>query len=210
MTDTDVFDAHAQEYDAWFDRHQGLYQSELLALRELVPATGNGVEIGVGSGRFAEPLGVTTGIEPSAAMAALARVRGINVIEAVAESLPLQDEVFDFALFVTTLCFVDSVTQALAEAFRIIRPGGCLIIGLISRDSELGKVYETKKQESIYYQDAHFVDIEYIASVLTDTGFEELVWRQTLFAGQTEDVAQETEHGYDRGGFVVVKATKPT
>ena len=209
MTSTDVFDDHAQEYDAWFDRHQALYQSELLTLRELVPATGKGVEIGVGSGRFAEPLGIVTGIEPSAAMAALARARGINVIEGVAESLPLQDQTFDFVMFVTTLCFVDSVSRALTEAFRIIKPGGCIVIGLISRESELGEVYESKRRKSIYYQDAHFVDIKDITSILTDCGFVELVWRQTLFAGQAEDVVQPSELGYDRGGFVVVKATKP-
>ncbi len=209
MTADSVFDTHAQEYDAWFERHQALYQSELLALRELVPASGKGVEIGVGSGRFAEPLGITAGVEPSAAMAILARLRGIQVTEAVAEALPFQDQAFDYAVFVTTLCFVDSVSAALAEAYRIIRPGGCIIIGLINKESELGKQYESKKQQSIYYRDAQFVEIDYVTSVLTDLGFVELTWRQTLFAGLAEDEIQVSEPGYKSGGFVVVKATKP-
>ena len=208
ITDS-VFDTHAQEYDAWFERHQALYQSELLALRELVPASGKGVEIGVGSGRFAEPLDITTGVEPSAAMAVLARLRGIQVTEAIAEALPFQDQTFDYAVFVTTLCFVDSVSAALAEAYRIIRPGGSIIIGLINKDSELGKQYESKKQQSIYYRDAQFVEIEYVTAVLTDLGFVELIWRQTLFAGLAEDEIQVSEPGYSSGGFVIVKAIRP-
>ena len=208
ITDS-VFDTHAQEYDAWFERHQALYQSELLALRELVPASGKGVEIGVGSGRFAEPLDITTGVEPSAAMAVLARLRGIQVTEAIAEALPFQDQTFDYAVFVTTLCFVDSVSAALAEAYRIIRPGGSIIIGLINKDSELGKQYESKKQQSIYYRDAQFVEIEYVTAVLTDLGFVELIWRQTLFAGLAEDEIQVSEPGCSSGGFVIVKAIRP-
>jgi hypothetical protein len=45
-----AFDAHADDYDAWFDRHAATYVSELLALRPFVPLEGHGLEIGVGSG----------------------------------------------------------------------------------------------------------------------------------------------------------------
>lgn len=40
--------------------------------------SGNGLEVGIGTGRFAIPLGITTGIEPSAAMAAIAAKSGIS------------------------------------------------------------------------------------------------------------------------------------
>jgi len=55
------FEAHHQRYEAWFDKHEAAYISELLALRPFVPWVGRGIEIGVGSGRFAAPLGVGRG-----------------------------------------------------------------------------------------------------------------------------------------------------
>ena len=49
------FDAYWSRYEAGFQNHEAAYLSELLALRAFVPWWGLGVEIGVGSGRFAAP-----------------------------------------------------------------------------------------------------------------------------------------------------------
>lgn len=59
------FDRHARKYEAWFSKNKYAYLSELKALRKLVPRRGLSAEIGTGSGRFALPLGVDIGIEPS-------------------------------------------------------------------------------------------------------------------------------------------------
>ncbi|MBI4003168.1 MAG: SAM-dependent methyltransferase, partial [Nitrospira defluvii] len=53
-----VFEEHAQKYDEWFNVHESVYQAEIAALRKFVPRTGLGIEVGVGTGRFAVPLGV--------------------------------------------------------------------------------------------------------------------------------------------------------
>ncbi|MGY6276416.1 hypothetical protein [Methylomonas sp. MgM2] len=58
---TAAFNAHHQRHEAWFEKHRAAYISELLAVRPFVPWQGNGLEIGVGSGRFAGPLGVRSG-----------------------------------------------------------------------------------------------------------------------------------------------------
>jgi tRNA G46 methylase TrmB len=52
------FETHPQRYEAWFGKHEAAYISELLALRPFVPWEGWGIEIGVGSGRFAAQLGM--------------------------------------------------------------------------------------------------------------------------------------------------------
>ena len=44
------FDRHWRQYDAWFDRQEKIFASELNALRRLRPA-GRGLEVGVGTGR---------------------------------------------------------------------------------------------------------------------------------------------------------------
>lgn len=72
-------------HDAWFDANRQLYLAELEALRGSIPSQGVGVEIGVGTGRFAASLGITVGVEPSPGMAELARKRGVGIIEGVAE-----------------------------------------------------------------------------------------------------------------------------
>ncbi len=47
--------------------------AELAAVESLWPATGQGLEIGVGTGRFAVPLGIKIGVEPARAMAEIAK-----------------------------------------------------------------------------------------------------------------------------------------
>jgi len=94
------FNQFAQEYDEWFDVHVYAYQSELAAIRRFIPSGGAGVEVGVGTGRFAAPFGIATGVEPSKSMARIARSRGIEVKQAKAEALPFADDTFDFVLLV--------------------------------------------------------------------------------------------------------------
>jgi ubiquinone/menaquinone biosynthesis C-methylase UbiE len=114
------FESHHRRYEAWFGKHEAAYISELLALRPFVPWEGRGIEIGVGSGRFAAPLGVQVGLGPSRAMLSYAAARGIEVVEGTAEDLPFADSSFDHALVVTTICFVDSPAQMITEAHRVL------------------------------------------------------------------------------------------
>src|SRR5690606_12014330 len=72
------FEAHHERYEEWFEAHRAAYVSELLALRQFVPWEGHGLEIGVGTGRFAGPLGVPVGLDPSDAMLSRAAARGIE------------------------------------------------------------------------------------------------------------------------------------
>jgi SAM-dependent methyltransferase len=118
----DSFERHHERYEDWFSRHESAYLSELLALRAVMPWQGLGMEIGVGSGRFAAPLGVAVGVDPSGAMLGYAARRGIQVVRAVTEALPFLDAVFDYVLVVTTICFVGDPVQMLAEARRVLRP----------------------------------------------------------------------------------------
>jgi SAM-dependent methyltransferase len=42
---------------------------------------------------------------------------------------------------VTTICFVDDVRKFFSEVRRIFKPGGSFIIGLVDKNSPLGKAY---------------------------------------------------------------------
>jgi SAM-dependent methyltransferase len=82
------FVRHHRRYDEWFEHHRMAYLSKLLALRALLPWRGRGLEIGVGTARFAAPLGVEFGIDPAPDMLGNARSRGVRVAAATAEALP--------------------------------------------------------------------------------------------------------------------------
>ena len=98
MPKIEPFEKYTQKYEDWFERNKFAYESELLAIKELMPKNGKGIEIGVGSGKFAEPLGIRLGIEPSPKMRGIAEKREIEVIDASAEELPFNDNKFTFAL----------------------------------------------------------------------------------------------------------------
>jgi hypothetical protein len=67
--------------------HAAAYYSELLAVRARLPWQGQGLSISVGTGRFAAPLGVQTGIDPAHEMLTYAVNRGVSVVKAIAEAL---------------------------------------------------------------------------------------------------------------------------
>lgn len=207
MANTTAFDEQTTRYDAWFDTHNDLYQAELGALQSLLPViTGQGVEIGVGTGRFALPLGISIGVEPARGMAEVARQRGIEVHEGVAEALPFGDNSFDYAVMVTVVCFLDDVAKAFYEAWRILKPGGFLLIGFIDRESELGRIYEQKKEHGTFYRDATFYLVSDLVLLLRKAGFAEFSYRQTLFPD--EMTALTVREGYGDGSFVVIRAQK--
>lgn len=201
------FEQHSSRYEAWFERHDAAYLSELLALRAYVPLEGRGLEIGVGSGRFAAPLGIQVGVDPSPAMLDRARARGVEVVQGTAEALPFANDSFDHALIVTTICFVDSPAIMLAQARRVLRPGGTLVIGFIDRESGLGQDYLAHQAESVFYRMASFVSADEVEQLLLATGFSISAWAQTLVRPLAETLDIEpVRPGRGSGAFVVVTA----
>jgi ubiquinone/menaquinone biosynthesis C-methylase UbiE len=103
---------------------------------KVVPfAEGRVLELGLGSGLnlpFYDPAKVTSvhGVDPSAELRAIAeaapRPEGleVSVAEGVAESLPFEDHSFDSVVCTFTLCSVHAPPAALAEARRVLKPGG--------------------------------------------------------------------------------------
>ena len=210
MPRVESFEKNVDKYEAWFDRNRAAYASELEALRALLPKSGKGLEVGVGTGRFAAPLGIRVGVDPAKAMGKLAMERGIEVRFGVGENLPCKDSSFDFVLLVTTICFLDDVPAAFGEAYRVLKSGGSILVGFIDRESSLGKVYEQRKQDSEFYRDATFLSVSEVMRHLKQAGFRGFVFRQTIFQNPTEmKEADPVRSGYGEGSFVVVRAEKP-
>ena len=209
MSKTKPFDEYSGEYEQWFSDNYNVFQSELEAIRRVLPQKGSGFEIGIGSGIFADPLGIKDGIDPSEVMRKLARERGLRAIEGVAENLPVADKSYDFALMVTTICFVDDLDKSFKEAYRILKDEGFIILGFVDKDSPVGKLYLESKDKSTFYKDAVFFSTEEVYEYLRNNNFRIIQTIQTVF-GLLNEVknTQLPEDGYGKGSFVVIKAQK--
>ena len=203
------FEKYADQYEEWFEKNRWVYEAELRAVKDMIPTVGHGVEVGVGTGRFAEPLGIKIGVEPSKYMREIAQKRGIQVLDGVAEELPFYDCEFDFVLMVTTICFVDDINRALLEAHRILSHGGFLIIGFVDRKSMVGQAYLNRKEENVFYKDATFFSVDELVEIMDQAGFTDLAFKQTIFRNLSETSSNEpVTPGYGEGSFVVVRGRK--
>ncbi|MFA5501420.1 MAG: class I SAM-dependent methyltransferase [Sulfurovaceae bacterium] len=166
------FDKYSKEYENWFEINDIYYNEELQIIKDIIGDTQNGLEIGMGTGRFAVQPNIVIGIEPSKNMREVALSKGLNVIDGIAEDLPFENETFDFALMMTSICFVQDPQKALKEAFRVIKKNGFLIISFVDKNSELGKQYEANKDKSKFYLHATFYSAAEILALCNSVGFK--------------------------------------
>ncbi len=208
MARTAPFNNYYSLYEKWFEDNQFTYLSELEAVKHFIPFGRKGIEIGSGSGKFAIPLGIEIGIEPSLKMQELAVSRGMKVINGVAENLSIINESFDFALMVTTICFLDDIEKSFHEVHRILKPDGFFIIGFVDKDSSLGKLYLKEKAKSKFYGGATFYSTLEIINSLKKTNFTGIETVQTILGNSLKDAnsVQDWKDGFGEGSFVVIKA----
>jgi ubiquinone/menaquinone biosynthesis C-methylase UbiE len=147
-----IYDATwGRAFSAFYDRamrateEAGLHRmrGELLA-----GATGRTLEIGAGTGANLGlyPAAVTdlALAEPDEYMLKQLRAKvegeglAVRLAQAPAESLPFEDASFDTAVVTLVLCTVPDPAAALAEAARVLRPGGRLLFLEHVRSEEPG------------------------------------------------------------------------
>lgn len=116
------------------------------ALLALVPPEYHVADLGCGTGQLAARLAPhvrrVAGVDQSEAMLAAARRRtlgfaNVELHEAELEALPLESGAFDAALCVLTLSYLPQPAAALAEAARVLKPGGRIVlVDLLAHDRE--------------------------------------------------------------------------
>ena len=209
MAKITAFENNFDEYENWFTDNKYAYLSEIKAIKQICKVPKNAIEIGIGSGLFAEPLGIKKGIDPSLTMLEMAKNRGLDVDIAVAENLPYADNSIDYALMVTSICFVDDEQKAIAEAYRVLSKNGNLIIAFVDKDSPIGKEYLKHKNESLFYKEATFFSTAELINLAEKVGFSVAGIKQTVF-GKINEInrEQEVKDGYGKGSFVVLNCVK--
>ncbi len=188
-----VFEQRADEYDSWYDDSL-LFDIELTALQELTTLLPEPrFELGVGPGRFAEKLGVSVGIDPALAPLSKAAERIDHVCQGVGEDLPLRSGSVGTMYLLFTLCFTQEPQKVLAEIYRVLKPGGYLVLGVIPADGPWGEHLQAKKEaDHPFYRYARFCEVRQIVQWLVAEGFEAKEIRASLF--QPPDKLEKMEH----------------
>ncbi len=207
------FDDLATEYDAWFDREGSLiFLIEAQAFKSLPPSLPKAwLEIGVGSGRFAQALGIETGIDPSIKLVEMARKRGISAFLGRGEQEFFDEELFGTVFLIVTLCFLDSPLDVLKEANRTLIPGGKIVLGLVLKESPWGQFYQTQKaQGHRFYKFVTFYTYDEALKLLEQAGFSTERVVSTLFQqpGKVQHVEEPREGYFPDAGFTIIVAGK--
>ncbi len=209
MAKTEPFDNHLKEYEEWFDGNRFVYLSELEAIKKVIPISGRGIEVGIGSGLFAAPLGIKEGCDPSDEMRSKAEKRELVTTKCVAENLPYKSSSIDYVLMVTTICFVDDTNKTFEEISRVLKPGGSVVVAFVDKDSPVGKLYLKNKEKSLFYKEATFFSTTEILEFMKSAGFKIMQTLQTVFGSMSEiKEIQQPREGHNEGSFVVVKGVK--
>lgn len=167
----------------------------------------DGLEVGVGSGRFGQAIGIKHGIDPSPSMLKIASERGMTVSEGIGEELPYRDNQFDYTAFFTSVCFIHDPLKAFREAYRVTKKGGFLLCSFLNRESPLGKMISANKKEDAYYKDATFYNGDEIIRMLSEAGYQSFSSRQTIFSLNGEK-CQKNIKGLGYGLYGVILGWK--
>ena len=209
-----AFNLYAVDYDRWFDTPEGkvLFRMEVEAVRLLTrDAEKPFLEIGVGTGRFAEKLGIDFGVDPSNKVLEIAVKRGVKVTEAEGERLPFRDESFGAVFLLFTLCFILDPAKVFSEAKRVLKPKGALIVGIINRESSWGRLYLKKKAEGHpIYKYALFYAIPDVLKMLEKAEMAVEAYSSTLCQSPSQIPYEESVHHelIENAGFECILARK--
>lgn len=208
----EVFNEYCSVYDEWYVRNRYVWLSECLCLKSL-GISGLVLDIGVGTGAFMECIqGTVIGVDPALKPLALAAERGAVPVAAFGEYLPFRDSVFDWAVLVVTICFLSDPLKVLRETYRVLKPGGHIVICFVPRESEWGRYYAMKmwRGESVFYKHARFYSVREVINLLFSAGFRFREFTSTLCRDPYSPPTLEYPgRGLGGCGFVCVEGAKP-
>ena len=158
-----VYDSYARFYDQLFApferRFLDSWRAETLSL---LPINSAVLELGCGTGanfHLYPPSRTAVSTELSAEMIARADTKTVGnlLVQADAQSLPFDANSFDAAFATLVFCSIPDPLKAFAEARRVIRPGGRLVLlEHVRPPGMFGKVFDVINIATVAVIDDHF------------------------------------------------------
>ena len=175
------FDRMAAHYDAFCHTPLGQFVDEVeraLIWALLTPKPGESIgDFGCGTGTYTIALAQAgcevIGIDESPVMLTKARGKSVTsgsmtYLQADLADLPLCSSTLDAMLLQVTLEFVADPAVVLNEAFRVLKPNGRLVLGLIQDGGPWASHYRERVERDLtsIYSHAHFFTLEEICDLL--------------------------------------------
>jgi ubiquinone/menaquinone biosynthesis C-methylase UbiE len=221
----EIFDDWPDKYDQWFSTPIGSLvkqtESELL-LRMVSPLPGERVlDAGCGTGLFALDLlcagAQIVGLELSLPMLRRAGKRlsgcSFQAVQGNISRLPFADHAFHKAVSVTAIEFIEDARGAIAELFRVTRPGGRIVVATLNSLSPWAarRKQAAQKGHSIF-QHVRFRSPDELEALAPVAGVTETAIH--FQKGDEPDVARGIEQGgrskgLKTGAFLVTRWEKP-
>ncbi len=228
------FDEYAATYDAWFLDNPNVLESEVRLVASTLRNAGRVLSVGCGSGLFEKimrdefGITVTDGVEPSPAMAEIARKRGMDVTEATAEEFDYPAGEYDTILFNGSPSYITDLDTVLSKVYAALKPGGRIVLVDVPKESTYGLMYNLAKAlgtwnhpllEGAYPPNPYPIEFVNVANwrttaekiaLLEKNGFRNIESAQTLTTHPlySDLAAEEPVPGHDRGDYVALTAIK--
>lgn len=228
------FDRYASLYDAWFIENRNVLYSEVNLVAKTLQDAGRILSVGCGSGLFEHimrterGIDVRHGIEPSQAMADIARKRGMQVQVCTAEDYEFEKDAFDTVLFNGTPSYIAGLAPVVKRVYDALPAGGRIILVDVPKESSYGLLYNLAMTLSTWdhplLQGCHPKNpypIQLVKAanwrttaekikMLEDAGFKDLQFAQTLTANAlySDNAEEQPIDGYDKGDYVAITAFK--
>ncbi len=220
------FDKIAKVYDSWYQTKTGSYVDRTekeLVFSLLKSKTGLSLDLGCGTGNYSLELykkgfGVI-GLDLSKEMLKVARkkIPEILFIKGDAYFLPFKNEVFDLILSITMFEFIKEPEKVMREIYRVLKPGGEILIGTMNGKSLW---FLFKRIKSLFvetaYRYARFYTPKELENLCKIVGFKNIETRGIIFLPSffsfirlAEILDRKLNKAFKNfGAFIVVRAEK--
>ncbi|WP_256381559.1 class I SAM-dependent methyltransferase [Thermococcus sp. EP1] len=187
----EYFDKIAHRYDDWYKTKVGQYvdrTEKKLVFSMIKSKNGKALDLGCGTGNYTLELYMrgfdVVGVDLSEEMLKIARKKlpHVKFIRASAYSLPFEENTFDLVLSITMFEFIHKPELALNEIYRVLRPGGEVVIGTMNGKS-LWFIFKRIKSlfEETAYRYARFYTPSELERLMKGAGFEDVESKGIIF-----------------------------
>ena len=203
----------AGAYDDFYQTQAGkeidaIEEKLLVEALQKVPK-GKMLELGCGTGHWTQLFVnkgfdvIATDISDAMLCQAIEKNLDAEVLKADAGDLPFKNESFDVVASVTMMEFVTSKEVVWNEIYRVLKPGGHLLLGCLNGNSQLAK----NAENDTVFKNAAFYTPESLEKAITKFGVPELTYG-VCFAPDFRVMDRTAEKDYHEPAFIVALVQK--